>query len=693
LESLKARAEGKRLTDTAKRSTVFVIRDAEADGPTTAGAIALSKRFQSQLGMYPFGAFQESARNGELLVATSGETVIGYVLFARQRRAVSLIHLCVDPDARSGGIARALVSSIVERNRTAPGIKLRCRTDYPADAMWPRLGFQHRGERPGRSKSGAPLADWWMPVSDHTLLDFDALLETNRAAAIDVNVLRDIMEPRAEHEDSLALMSDWLADHFELVVTGEVHNELARLRRSAGHAPSTAQFRDLNVGTPLWEPLFNRLRSELGSPAIGESDLRLLAQAGAGKATYFVTRDEGVLKHKSSLRSMTGLDVLRPVDLLLQAHADDNRTTYEPKALLDTGLRLVRLSNVPNRASLAKLVPKSTSESARDLHDTIVTALTGTHKLVDDANGIWAIERSGEIAVLAVVTVLGVGGEWAVPILRTRNDRDSLTLTRQLLHAIRERASLAGAQKLSAAMPADDFIRQALDYEGFVRCGEGWTAQCASGHLSSTADCWPTAERPDLTTMRPENVSDLEKRFWPAKLFPGTVPTYIVPIKPAWARELFDHSPAQGSLFRRADGLGIAREHSYYRAAVGKLEAPARIMWWVSGGKVNSGLRAHSWLDAVDVDRPLTLYRRYGRRGIYQSSDLFEAAGTRGRAMALLFSRTELYRQPFTLPDATSIYSQFGQNGFLQTVAKVDEHVFEAFYLEDLRRAETRVER
>jgi hypothetical protein len=181
--------------------------------------------------------------------------------------------------------------------------------------------------------------------------------------------------------------------------------------------------------------------------------------------------------------------------------------------------------------------------------------------------------------------------------------------------------------------------------------------------------------------MSPSEVSRVERVLWPLKVIGGQVPTYIVPIQRPWARALFGEEQGQPELFPRPANLSLAREHVYYRALSRTIAAPARILWWVSGGGSNGGMRACSWLEATVIGRPRTLYRRFGSLGIYEPLDVESLVSRKGgEALAMVFSRTESFRNPVSLTTAGQIFPPIRGNGYLQTSRSVDEHVFASFY-------------
>jgi hypothetical protein len=158
-------------------------------------------------------------------------------------------------------------------------------------------------------------------------------------------------------------------------------------------------------------------------------------------------------------------------------------------------------------------------------------------------------------------------------------------------------------------------------------------------------------------------VAELEQRFWPMKVKGSALPTYLVPIRPWYAMELFDSALSSNTLFRQMP-LGIYREQVYYRSPRPScgLAAPARLLWYVSKQPEVAGsgmIRACSYLLEVTVDRPQTLYRRNAQLGVYDLDDV-KRVGRSGKAMALLFGMTETFRTPVSLAMAREFADQNG---------------------------------
>src|SRR3984957_15211946 len=147
------------------------------------------------------------------------------------------------------------------------------------------------------------------------------------------------------------------------------------------------------------------------------------------------------------------------------------------------------------------------------------------------------------------------------------------------------------------------------------------------------------------------------------KIRNSSLPTYLVPIRPWYAMELFDSALSSNTLFHQMP-LGIYREQVYYRSPRPScgLKAPARLLWYVSQQPEVAGsgmIRACSYLLEVTVDRPQPLYRRTAQLGAYVL-DHDKRVGSSGKAMALRFGMTETLRTPVSLATAREIA---GQNG------------------------------
>jgi|GEM_PF-5260078 len=107
--------------------------------------IDLGRANSSTLGFLPNGAFIKYAADKQLLVALGhSRQVLGYVIYAISIRKalVYIVHLCVQPSHRRQGVAETLFKKLKDLTKIQfRGIRVHCRRDYPADKLWPMLGF------------------------------------------------------------------------------------------------------------------------------------------------------------------------------------------------------------------------------------------------------------------------------------------------------------------------------------------------------------------------------------------------------------------------------------------------------------------------------------------------------------------------------------------------------------------------
>lgn len=272
-------------------------------------------------------------------------------------------------------------------------------------------------------------------------------------------------------------------------------------------------------------------------------------------------------------------------------------------------------------------------------------------------------------------------------MLVARSHRFTYSLLRHLAHALRSRAIELGAHRIrldSEMQPLNEVVADALHDEGYVVEEGAWTArvgQAIVGGADEELLDLPEFEAADLSAV---SISRLELARWPFKLFGGSVPCLVVPIRPSYGRTLLGYPEQTMTLLDPSPDAATARENAYYMSARESLSVPARILWWVTGGGSESGMRAMSWLDAYETGDPERLFRKYRRRGVFELHQVRTSATERRdgryRATVLLFSRTDVFRTPVDIAAARELCPAMQASGFFVTTRQVEEHVAEAFY-------------
>lgn len=646
--------------------------------PHLAKVKRLGRDNAATLGFFPEGAFDEYASKKNIFVAIddAGECV-GYLAYRITGGRAVIVHLCVAQRARNKGVARRLVENLKGSTQDLFGIGLKCRRDYEASKVWSRLGFVARCEVAGRGKEGKPLTSWWLDHGYPNLFTSCADEESGSKvlAATDANVFYDLLYPdRPGYEESNSLTADWLPKKIELCVTEELFNEINRgseqsQRECARDKAKTFPCPPCNVDD------MNRIRnglrhlfpSEMSDR--DESDLRQVARAVAANIAFFVTRDDRLLRIAEDVYDLYKITIIRPSEFIIRLDELSGNEEYHPARLAGTLLKssLVRNGDESalTRAFLSGALGEKKYDFERRLRNILANANESRCYSVSDKEG----------KLLAIIAYRRRDHELEIPLVRVRKGLLASTLARYLVSQV---VKTAAAERRRTTRITDNFIEDhvdgALATEGFVR-GESQSIKvnivtCAtadelrtelarvtltdpvhSRYYAGVADVLgkPSVSKDALTAL------GVEKLLSPAKLVDADIPTFIVSIRPQWAKDLFDENLANQTLFGADSLLALNCESVYYSAAnpVRRLCGAGRILWYISQGKGRSFsgtkyLRACSRLDEVVVGRPKDLYHRFRRLGVYEWRHVYETADKNidKKIMALKFSGTEMFTHP-----------------------------------------------
>jgi hypothetical protein len=173
--------------------------------------------------------------------------------------------------------------------------------------------------------------------------------------------------------------------------------------------------------------------------------------------------------------------------------------------------------------------------------------------------------------------------------------------------------------------------------------------------------------------------------LYPTKIVDTSIPNFVIPIKPHWAKELFDEELARESLFgvSRSE-LALNWESVYYRSTKPKpmnFEYPARILWYISSDvdgaytSKKSKICACSTLDEVAIGNPEELYLKFRRLGVFKWEDIKSIS--KNEIMAIRFSNTEIFKNPISLD---RIYELLESDAQIQSPRLVTNEAFFKIY-------------
>jgi len=90
-----------------------------------------------------------SKPSGICLAATEGDKLRGYLVCSRYDQVWHLMNVAVTPERRRNGVARRLITQLIEQGEGRLPFTLEVRvSNQPAITMYERLGFRSAGVRP-----------------------------------------------------------------------------------------------------------------------------------------------------------------------------------------------------------------------------------------------------------------------------------------------------------------------------------------------------------------------------------------------------------------------------------------------------------------------------------------------------------------------------------------------------------------
>lgn len=658
--------------------------------------VNLGDKNSKSLGFLPFAGFRAAAADHRIAVAMDGESVLGYCLFDLPRDVVRIVHVCVSEAGRGAQLARALVDAVGDRHADRLGMLLKCRADWAADRMWPKLGFSAQAQVPGRSRQQLPLTVWWR---SHGHADLFTLLDERRAgrpAAIDSNVYSDLHSTRVRHGAThTSVLAPLIADgQLHLVLLPSLEAEIYATNDPQERARFlAAKLHYTRVTHRLSREVVNHLLRDVPAEVLAkdsslERDAELVAEAHANAVDLFVTRDRGAIQHLTSPAHELGIEVLHPTEVPTALDVEGARHAYRPAQLEQTTVSVQRLDRALNTAEVGLLLDQPGGERLSDLNGALADlAARSTGDLER------RVLQDGDAQLLGA-WAWGTTDALDVPLLRVVRGPLQTTLAAQLSRMIRVEAGSRGASVIRVTdRHLQAPVRGVLEADGFHPDGDGLVAVtllevgpwARLSELAHDTAIQHQSEGLNRLLDLPQTLSltqalEFERTLAPAKILGLGIPTFLVPIKRPFASQLLGHPV---SLMSRPDDLGLSREHVYYSSRRGIVKAPGRILWYVSG-QVEPSVIAASTLVETRVDTPARLHRLYSRLGVWTLPDITAAARS-GRAAAFRFTDTEVFRHPVGL-DRLRTLAPEGQNLVLRSAQRVDDEWYERIYRTGVQR-------
>ena len=568
-------------------------------------------------------------------------------------------------------------------------MRLRCRRDFPAHAIWHELGFIPLDEKPGRSSTGHLLTLWCLTLAPNSQLSlFQAKASDDTLdVVIDAQIFFDLDELDTDKtKPSKALLSDFLIDSLNLQITDELFVEIDRnsdqqqreKSRQTAHSFSKIEY-DLKLSDYFEDILHKYLPKNRPSQ---KSDIRHLAKTAASDVNTFVTRDQSLLKNSEKIREMTKLNILSPTDLIIQLHELSEKQSYIPNRISGFALEWRRLIS-------------------GDLTSVLITSFLHQG------------ERQGQFRE-KLHSFLARPDQYECEILRSRNEIAAFRIftnnSNDMLISPMSRVARSVDQSLFGRFLISDTICKAIENDlsmvkfdisaltsdlvpdllatGFTRWKDGFVRFCFSRCLGREVTLLRISELCCGAENNYRNMSDLELERYCSPLSLAARRHFLIPIRPGYAISLVDRHRSEKDLFGGERDVLMRWDHVYYRSKTHykMLQPPARILWYVSGGteRKNDGRQivAVSHLDAVETGNPKELFGQFKKLGILKWKEIYDicSGDPFKEIMALKFSHTFCFRNPISLDVLQSIFREDQINLVLQSPSRIPQKAFQKLF-------------
>ncbi len=686
--------------------------------------IALGVSNSKSVGHMPRGGFIDHASKGLIIIAKTNKNILtAYLMYRISYQKASIVHLCVNKEWRKKGIAKKLVDRLIQETKDLYGIQLSCRRDFGLERMWSSFGFVARTDRVGKNKDGNFLTVWQLDHDHPPLLKIliKQQLGSKLRAVIDANIFYDLNNNTVDRniEDSDSLLADWLQTEVELCLTDEIDNEISRYddkNQRDRLRQSTLNYIKLPCDQEKFEKICNKLKKYFSEEMSinDESDLRHLARAIASEAQFFITRDGGILKKEQEIYEDFKISILRPSDLIIRLDELHREAEYQPTRLSSTSIKEQLVKSNQQNILIDSFLSYNEGEKKKEFQRKIRNFISKPD--IFECIIFWD-EKIDPLAFIVYERINKY--ELKIPVVRIRKNSSlsSIIFFRHLiLYSIKKSVSENRIFTLISDTYLEDGFKKALRKDYFNSAEDEWikvNISCIDNALNFSKKvktlpalfgekynfCFRFSDVLEQrnATCNIDLMTGLERMLYPAKIDDAEIPTFVIPIRPEWAENLFDTNLARQNLFGAIKELVLSREVVFYRKIKNSagLESPGRILWYVSQGKSTKhyfqvkSIRACSYIERVVVNTPKLLFREFRRLGVYEFGDLLKTADNDidRKIMAIQFSDTELFRNPIDLNEIREILGN--KNLTFPSPYKISKDIFKTLYIRGTSKGET----
>lgn len=646
------------------------------------------------LGFLPASVIEERCRNGNTFVCIQCDRVVGYILFSHLKRThiIRIHHFCVAKDQRRSGIATLLFNKFKEIVHNAFYIELSCRSDYGMDNFWNHLGFNIVQAREGRAVNELSVLHLFRCLLQKNLLDLLDDIDTRPRVLLDASIIFDFDFESREFTEKNSLLK--FAYDILFCVAPVIFEDMQRQQDDIVKLNSLEKvnkFKTLSIACENSAKLCAQLASEF--PCVKTSDRNQLVCAIANNVKCFVTNDRQLLGLVQQFADDYGVMIYSPAEFYHNIDSILSREVLQTELLPSTHGKLANI-RLDETALCSIFLNTAQGEKRHEfvgkLRKNIKNSFLKSITISNDNYGIlyYSIEQ----------------GTLTVHLLRTSMRPSNFTriATAFILGELVQIASRNGvgimylndvyapAEVTSAGTQLGFFKNKKLslryigkmrDYPSFVK------NSLPHGMLPTVQDCLADVLRVDDIDDIDTRVA-VERNLFPAKFTDIDIPTYIVPIRPLWARDLITPQViGQHSLFASDTGNVLMHDlNVYYTRTKTRIATPGRILWYITENSNrdvyalwSKHIIAVSYLDEVYSGTKNEIFKKFWKIGVYRWADISSMPGE--ICTAMLFSRTEIFTNKIPYRDVADVIRRKMNKGFTSISAtSVSKDVFFEIY-------------
>ncbi len=401
-----------------------------------------------------------------------------------------------------------------------------------------------------------------------------------------------------------------------------------------------------------------------------KSDLKQLCQAIASDSDFFITNDHEIRKiFSKTVKDNYGLIIVPPDELVLYFDELLNQSSYQESKLAGSSIKISKI--IPSDVDyLINIFSHGFNQKSGVFRENLNRYISSPQ-----TNQIFVVKTQDQTPLAIFVYTRTLADTVEIPLFRIlTNDLTEILASQLSLWIIRKTITEKGKYVIISDGTITKDISIFLEKSGFLKIGITWikvifsellTSNQLIAHLKTKEYITLLHEEfVEQTTQRIENainnqdyqeIVNLEKLFWPVKIIDGNIPTFVIPIKPIWAIDLFDYELGNSTLFGSDSTLILKIENVYYRSSSTHLPTcPSRVLWYVSKGKFFQNvmsIRCCSYVDETEINTPKELFKQYKKIGVYQWRELYKASkyDINHNLLAFRFSFNELFPNPIEL--------------------------------------------